>query len=175
MTYLIKLETCTAWRCIMCLLRVCSAPYCELSAGLSCQAVSSGVAGYSCLPDEPSPTPLPLCPLEVCLVRAASWQEGWLVWCLGKAGCSWRLSSAMMMNVPTRCTKLVLNANRILHAHLYADSLDDSYLVMFAILYVHRDVIVWRITNVIIWLGAGRDQSLHHQVNDVCKVLYVPQ
>ena len=48
----------------------------------------------------------------------------------------------MMMNVPTRCTKLVLNANRILHAHLYADSLDDSYLVMFAILYVHRDVIV---------------------------------
>ena len=41
---------------------VCSALYCELSAGLSCQAVSSGEAGYSCLPVVPSPTPpLPHC------------------------------------------------------------------------------------------------------------------
>ena len=57
---------------IMCLLCVCSAFYCELSASFSCQAVSSGVAGYSCSPGRPSPTPSLLCPLEVCLVRAAS-------------------------------------------------------------------------------------------------------
>ena len=53
-----------AWRYVMwlitCLLRVCSALYCELSASLSCQAVSSGEAGCSCLPDGPSSTP-PLC------------------------------------------------------------------------------------------------------------------
>ena len=67
----------TAWRfvtwLITCLLCVCPAPYCKLSAGPSRQAVSSGVAGYSCLPDRPSPTPSPLRPLEVHLVRAASW------------------------------------------------------------------------------------------------------
>ena len=78
MTYLIKPDTCTAWRyvtwLIMCLLCVCSALYCELSAGLSCQAVSSGVAGYSCLPAERSPIPPLLCLLEVHLVRADSWQ-----------------------------------------------------------------------------------------------------
>ena len=60
---------------IMCLLRICSALYCKLSAGLSHQAVSSGVAGYSCLTDGPSPTPPLLRPLEVHLVRAASWHE----------------------------------------------------------------------------------------------------
>ena len=58
---------------ITCLLHVCSALYCELSACLSCQAVSSGVAGYCCLPDRPSPTPPLLCLPEVCLVRADSW------------------------------------------------------------------------------------------------------
>ena len=36
------------------------------------QAVSSGVAGCSCLPDRPSPTPPPLRLHEVRLVRAAS-------------------------------------------------------------------------------------------------------
>ena len=57
---------------IMCLLCVCSALFCELSAGLSCQAVSSGVVGYSCLPDGPSSTPPSLHLHEVHLVRAAS-------------------------------------------------------------------------------------------------------
>ena len=87
MTYLIKLDMCTAWRCITwliaCLLHVCSAFYCKLSASLFCQAVSSGVAGCSCLPDGPSPTPPLLCPLEVHLVRAASWHDpcaGTLAW-----------------------------------------------------------------------------------------------
>ena len=79
MTYLIKPDACTAWRYVMwlitCLLRVCSALYCELSAGLSCQAVSSGVAGCSCLPDGPSSTPPSLHLHEVCLVRAASWHH----------------------------------------------------------------------------------------------------
>ena len=77
MTYLIK-PACTVQRyvtwLITCLLHVCSALYCELSVGLSCQAVSSGVAGCSCLPDGPSPTPPPLRLHEVGLVRAASWQ-----------------------------------------------------------------------------------------------------
>ena len=59
---------------ITCLLHACSALYCELSAGFSCQAVSSGVAGYCCLPDRPSPTPPLLRPLEVRLVRADSWR-----------------------------------------------------------------------------------------------------
>ena len=76
MTYLIKLA-CTVWRyvtwLITCLLHACSALYCELSAGLSCQAVSSGVAGYGCLPDGPSSTPPLLRLHEVRLVRAASW------------------------------------------------------------------------------------------------------
>ena len=58
---------------ITCLLCVCSALYCELSAGPSCQAVSSRVAGCSCLPDRPSPTPPLLHLHEVHLVRAASW------------------------------------------------------------------------------------------------------
>ena len=65
-------QRCVMWL-IMCLLRICSALYCKLSASLSCQAVSSGVAGYSCLPDRLSPTPSLLCPLEVHLVRAVSW------------------------------------------------------------------------------------------------------
>ena len=69
---------CTVWRyvtwLITCLLRACSALYCKLSAGLSCQAVSSGVAGYSCLPDGPNPTPSLLHLHEVHLVRAVSWQ-----------------------------------------------------------------------------------------------------
>ena len=77
MTYLIKPDTSTARRCvtwlIMCLLRICSALYCELSVGLSCQTVSSGVAGCSCLPDGPSPTPPPLRRHAIRLVRAASW------------------------------------------------------------------------------------------------------
>ena len=79
MTYLIKPDTSTARRyvtwLITCLLRVCSALYCELSVGLSCQVVSSGVAGCSCLPDGPSSTPSLLCLHEVRLVRAASWQK----------------------------------------------------------------------------------------------------
>ena len=82
-----------AWRYIMwlitCLLRVCSALYCKLSASLSRQAVSSGKAGYSCLPDGPSPTPLLLCPLEVYSVRAASWHIQWAqkpLQCLGVVG-----------------------------------------------------------------------------------------
>ena len=58
----------------MCLLRICSAFYCKLSAGLSRQAVSSGEAGCSCLPDRPSPTPPPLRRHAIHLVRAASWQ-----------------------------------------------------------------------------------------------------
>ena len=69
-------QRCVTWP-IMCLLHVCPAFYCKLSAGLSCQAVSSGVAGYSYLPDRPSPTPLLLRPLEVHLVRAASWQQAY--------------------------------------------------------------------------------------------------
>ena len=81
MTYLIKPDTSTAWRyvtwLITCLLRVCSALYCEPSAGLSRQAVSSGEAGCSCLPDGPSPTPLLLCRHEVHLVRAASWHHAY--------------------------------------------------------------------------------------------------
>ena len=66
----------------------------------------------------------------------------------------------MMMNVPTRCTKLVLNANRILHAHLYADSLDDSYLVMFAILYVHRYVIVKKQPSQDVLYGDAAEEEL---------------
>ena len=64
---------------ITCLLRVCSAFYCELSVGLFRQAVSSGVAGCSCLPDGPSPTPPLLRRHAIRLVRAASWQvSSWL-------------------------------------------------------------------------------------------------
>ena len=55
---------------ITCLLLVYSVLYCKLSASLSCKVVSSGVAGCSCLPDGPSPTPSQLHLHEVRFVRA---------------------------------------------------------------------------------------------------------